>query len=112
MYAGGKAALRPLHDAIIAGALERCSDLKICPCQTIVPLYRKHVVAQIKPAARSRIDFGLALAGARRKPPQRILATGGLEKGDRITHRIPVSRPSDLDDQLWRWFDIACKLDG
>src|SRR5947199_9829248 len=50
MYAGPKAALRPIHDALIELGRSLGSDVKVCPCQTIVPLYRNHVFAEIKPA--------------------------------------------------------------
>ncbi|MDZ7363919.1 MAG: hypothetical protein ONB46_24875 [candidate division KSB1 bacterium] len=63
------------------------SDVKIYPCQTIVPFHHQHVFAQIKPSTRTRIDFGLALKDAKKKPPQRLLDTGGPGKGDRITHQ-------------------------
>lgn len=66
------AALRPLHDTLIEGALRLRDEVKICPCQTIVPLYRNHVIAQIKPATNKRIDFGLALKGAARELPSRL----------------------------------------
>lgn len=49
MYAGKKSQLRPLHDALIELALSLGDDVKISPCETIVPLHRKHVFAQIKP---------------------------------------------------------------
>ena len=41
-------------------------EAKACPCKTIVPLYREHVFAEIKPATNSGIDLGLALGPARR----------------------------------------------
>src|SRR5690349_14675206 len=50
MYAGGKAGLRPLHDRLIELGRSLGPDVKVCPCETIVPLYRHHVFAQIKPA--------------------------------------------------------------
>src|SRR6185503_18144195 len=40
MFAGGKAELRPLYDRILHLALDMADDVKACPCQTIVPLYR------------------------------------------------------------------------
>src|SRR5437868_1180299 len=42
MYAS-KEALRPIHEALIALARKLGPDVKVCPCQTIVPLYRNHV---------------------------------------------------------------------
>jgi hypothetical protein len=112
MYAGPKAALRPIHDALVDLGRTLGDDVKICPCQTIVPLYRNHVFAEIKPSTRTRIDFGLALKNAKRKPPKRLIPTGGLEKGDRITHRIPVTSLDDIDDELRRWLRVAYDLDS
>src|SRR5262249_27751768 len=61
MYAGPKAGLRPLYDALLKLGLSLGKGMKACPCKTIVPLYRNHVIAQIKPTTRTRIAFGLAL---------------------------------------------------
>src|ERR1700733_915275 len=76
MYNDAKAALRPIHDALIGLGCSMGEDVKICPCQTIVPLYRSHVFAQIKPSTRTRIDFGLALKGVKRRIPKRLIDTG------------------------------------
>src|SRR5438132_11440194 len=43
MYAGSKALLRPIHDKLISLARQLGDDVRICPCKTIVPLYRRHV---------------------------------------------------------------------
>lgn len=110
MYAGPKAGLRPLHDQLLREALVRHADLKACPCRTIVPIYRRHVIAQIKPTTRTRVDFGLALKGAQEVPPARLIATGGLEKGDRITHQFRISDLADIDAEVWQWFEIAYAL--
>jgi hypothetical protein len=112
MYAGPKAALRPIHDALIEIGVALGDDVKICPCQTIVPFYRQHVFAQIKPATRTRIDFGLALKGAKKKTPKRLLDTGGLAKGDRITHRIEISSIAEIDAEVQEWLKIAYDLDA
>src|SRR5262245_54647308 len=54
MFSGPKAALRPVYDALLKLGLGLGKDVKACPCKTIVPLYRNHVFAQIKPATRTR----------------------------------------------------------
>lgn len=69
LFAGPKAALRPVYDALLAAGRKLGSDVRVCPCRTFVPLYRHHVFAQIKPSTRTRIDFGLALKDTR--TPQR-----------------------------------------
>jgi hypothetical protein len=110
MYAGKKAALRPIHDALLRLGRGLGSDVRVCPCQTIVPLYRNHVFAQIKPTTNSRIDLGLALGN--RKTPKRLIDTGGFAKKDRITHRIPLSSADEIDAEVERWLKTAYELDG
>lgn len=112
MFAGPKAGLRPIFEALVKLGRGLGSDVRICPCQTIVPFYRKHVFAQVKPTTRTRIDFGLALAKATQKLPKRLIDTGGLEKKDRITHRIELTSPEQIDDEVKRWLKIAYDLDG
>lgn len=112
MYSGRKATLRPLHDALVERALALGADVKISPAKTIVPLYRKHVFAQLKPSTATRLDLGLALKGVGRRIPKRLIETGGLAKGDRITHRIPLSRPEEIDAEVLAWLGAAYELDG
>lgn len=111
-YAGPKAALRPIYDALVERGLALGDDVKVCPCKTIVPLYREHVIAQIKPATRTRVDFGLALKGAEGKLPKRLIDTGGLAKNDRITHRFAISSVGEIDAEVERWLRTAYELDG
>jgi hypothetical protein len=110
MYSGPKAALRPIYDRLLKLGLGLAKDVKACPCKTIVPLYRNHVFAQIKPTTQSRVDLGLAVGKAR--TPKRLIDTGGLAKKDRITHRIPISRVSEIDDEVKRWLNTAYELDA
>lgn len=110
MYAGGREVLRPLHDALEELALAVGPDIRLCPGKTIVPIYRNHVIAQIRPATRTRIDFGLALGDL--KGRGRLVETGGYAKKDRITHRIAVSSSGDIDAELRRWLLKAYERDG
>jgi hypothetical protein len=110
MFAGSKAGLRPLYDRLLETALAVGDDVKACPCMTIVPIFRNHVIAQIKPATRTRIDFGLALGDT--KATGRLIDTGGFAKKDRITHRIPVSAVNEIDAELKRWLKVAYDRDA
>jgi len=112
MYAGGKAGLRPIHDRVIQVARKLSKDVRICPCQTIVPLYRNHVFAEIKPSTRTRIDLGFALAKAKGRLPKRLIDTGGAAKKDRVTHRIPLAAVDDIDDEVRHWLKVAYDLDA
>jgi hypothetical protein len=108
-YSGKKEHLRPLYDALLKAGLKLGKDVKACPCQTIVPIYRNHVIAQIKPTTQTRIDLGFALGNM--KTPKRLISTGGFEKKDRITHRIEITSPTDIDDEVKHWLKVAYDLD-
>jgi hypothetical protein len=110
MYAGSKAALKPIYDKLLEIGLALGDDVKACPCQTIVPLYRNHVFAQLKPTTRTRLDLGLALNSA--PFTQRLIDTGGLAKRDRITHRIGIESVKQIDAEVKRWLMKAYELDG
>ena len=110
MFSGGKAKLRPLYDALLKLGLKTGKEAKACPCQTIVPLYRNHVFAQIKPTTQTRIDLGFALGDT--KPTSRLIDTGGYAKKDRITHRIPITSMEDIDDEVRHWLKVAYDRDA
>jgi hypothetical protein len=110
MFAGSKAGLRPVYDALLKLGKSLAKDVKACPGKTIVPLYRKHVFAQIKPSTRTRIDFGFALKNT--KAEGRLLETGGFAKGDRITHRIEITSLADIDEEVKHWLQVAYDLDA
>jgi hypothetical protein len=109
MFSGKKSSLQPLYDQLLQLGLSLGEDVKACPGKTIVPLYRQHVFAQIKPTTNTRIDLGLALGN--RKTPKRLIDTGGYAKKDRITHRIEIAERSDVDADVRRWLRIAYELD-
>ena len=109
MYSGKKAALRPLYDQLLKLGLSIGKDVKACPCATMVPLYRHHVFAQIKPTTQTRIDLGFALGA--RKAEGRLIDTGGYAKKDRITHRIPIESQTGIDAELEKWLRAAYDSD-
>src|SRR5258708_5108726 len=105
MYSGAKEPLRPIFDQLVALGRSLGNDVKVCPGKTIVPLYRKHVFAQIKPTTRTRIDLGLALKDT--KVPKWLIDTGGLAKKNPITHRIEITSVNDIDAEVKNWLKIA-----
>jgi len=110
MFTGPKQHLRAIYDEILTFAKTLGPDIRVSPCQTMVPIFRNHVIAQIKPATRTRIDLGLALRDTR--TPKRLIDTGGFAKKDRITHRIEISKLEDFDDEAKRWLRKAYEMDA
>jgi hypothetical protein len=113
-YSGKKAALRPLYELALAAGLQAGPEAKACPCQTVVPLFRTHVFAQLKASSQSRIDLLLALGDPRqlKAAGPRLLETGGFARKDRLTHRIELKTPSDVDETVRHWLGVAYQRDG
>ena len=113
-FAGKKAALRPLYDALLDLALDLGPGVQVCPCATIVPLYHHHVFAQIKATTQTRLDLGLALGDPAmlKNPTGRLIDTGGFQKKDRLTVRVEVKSLKDLDADLGKWMKWAYEMDG
>jgi Domain of unknown function (DUF5655)/Domain of unknown function (DUF4287) len=109
MFTGPKAALRPIYDELLRLGFGLGKDVRVSPCQTIIPFYRQHVIAQVKPSTRTRIDFGFALGDT--KATGRLIDTGGFAKKDRITHRIPIESLADIDAEVKRWLKVAYDMD-
>ena len=104
-YAGPKAGLKPIHDAIIAFAKGLGDDVEIAPKKTSVSLRRKKQFALITPATKSRVDLGLALKG---DEPH-----GRLEKGDAMcSHRVRLEAPGEFDDEVMAWMAEAYSRSG
>jgi hypothetical protein len=106
----GKESLRPIYEELLKLGLATGPDVKACPCSTIVPLYRNHVFAQIKPTTKTRVDLGFALKDT--PATGRLIDTGGFAKKDRITHRIPIASLAEIDDEVRRWLTVAYEMDA
>ena len=92
-YAGPKAALRPLHDDIVAFAKKLGADVSVDPKKTSVSLRRKKQFALITPATKTRIDLGLALKGE--------APSGRLETyNEMCSHRVRLEAKSDFDAEV------------
>jgi hypothetical protein len=111
LFAGRKAVLLPIYEEVLQFGLELGPEVKACPCATMIPLYRSHVFAQMKPGTRSRLDLGLALGKLKLLKSSRLVDTGGLAKKDRITHRIELTSVADFNDFAKDWLRRAYEAD-
>jgi Domain of unknown function (DUF5655)/Domain of unknown function (DUF4287) len=110
LFSGAKAHLRPICDELLALATSFGGDVKVSPCKTFVPLYRKHVFGQVKPTTQTRVDLGLALGDT--KTNKLLIDTGGLAKKDRITRRIELTSVGDIDAEVKKWLKAAYDRDA
>ncbi|HUR28621.1 MAG TPA: DUF5655 domain-containing protein, partial [Planctomycetota bacterium] len=100
-YAGTRAALRPIHDALIAAVAKLGADVEVAPKKTGVSLRRARQFVLIQPATSTRIDLGLKLDG--------VPLGGRLEKwpSTMCTHRVRLESLKDVDRELLAWIKLA-----
>jgi hypothetical protein len=100
-YSGARAALRPIHDALVAAAKKLGDDVEVAAKKTGVSLRRARQFALIQPASNTRVDLGLKLPG--------VPLGGRLEKwpNDMCTHRVRLEQKGDVDRQLLGWLAQA-----
>ena len=103
LFAGDKAALRPLYDAVVAAALALGPDVEIAPKKANVSLRRAKQFALLQPTTKTRLDLGLILKG--REPAGRLEASGSFNA--MFTHRVKLGVVAEVDDEVRGWLAEA-----
>lgn len=107
-YAGAKADLRPIYDALMQVTTAFGKDVEIAPKKAYVSLRRKKQFAIIQPSTRTRVDVGLNLADL--PPTERLEASGSFNA--MVSHRVRLEKTSDVNAQLKRWLKAAYQAAG
>lgn len=102
-YAGAKAALRPIYEALIAAVNRFGKDVEIAPKKAYVSLRRNKQFGLIQPSTKTRIDVGINLKGV--KANERLEASGSFNA--MVSHRIRLSARTEVDKQLIDWLRNA-----
>ena len=102
-YAGAKAALRPIYDALIAKVEGFGKDVEIAPKKAYVSLRRKKQFACLQPSTATRFDVGINLKGV--APAGRLEASGSFNA--MVSHRVRVHEVKEVDDELIGWLRQA-----
>ena len=108
-YAGPKAALRPVYEAVAGAVRELGADVEIAPRQTYVTLARGRQFGIVQASTRTRVDLGLRLDAV---PPEGRLGAAGSFGSGSITHRIGLTAPEDVDDDVRSWLRLAYDAAG
>ena len=102
-YDGAKSAMRPVYEQVLKVIQALGDDVEIAPKKTYVSLRRSKQFAIIQVSTKNRIDLGLNLKGA--EDTQRL--EGGNVFGGMCTHRIRLSEPDEVDDEVAAWLRAA-----
>ncbi|MEJ2218788.1 MAG: DUF5655 domain-containing protein [Gemmatimonadota bacterium] len=106
-YAGAKAALRPIFDALRA-AVEACgNDVVVEGRSSYVPFVRRRQFAAIAAATRTRVDMGLRFTD----PPASPRLTAANAPGQ-ATHKLALESVDDVDDEVRRLLQAAYDQNG
>lgn len=99
----GKESLFPLYERLLEIVKVFGDDVVITPKKTTVSIIRKKQFALIKPATKTRIDLGLKIKD--KAISDRLGNSGPF--GTMCTHRVKITKLSEIDDQLIAWLKEA-----
>jgi hypothetical protein len=106
-YAGPKADLKPIYDAIMQRVKDFGDGLEVAPKKAYVSLRHKKQFALVQPSTRTRVDVGINLVD--REPGDRLEASGSFNA--MVSHRVRLTSVDEVDDELEGWlreaFDAA-----
>ncbi len=105
-YAGAKAGLLPIYEAVLAAARACGSDVEVAPKKTYVSLRRSKQFAIVQASTKTRVDLGLNLKGV--EPGERL--EGGNVFGGMCTHRVQLTDPTQVDSDVKAWIKQAYEL--
>ena len=100
IYAGKNAAVRPLHDAVMAAIGRFGSDIEVSPKKSYVALRRRKQFAMVGPGTGGRLDVGINLPDA--PVGGRMEQTTGM-----APRRVRVSDRNEIDAELIGWLRTA-----
>ena len=106
LYTGAKAALRPIHDRLMA-EIEPFGDFEIAPKKSYLSLRRKKQFALIGPATREQIELGLNAKNLPSSPRLKVLAPGGM-----CQYSVRLSSAGEIDAELIGWVRAAYDAAG
>ena len=100
-YAGPKATLRPLHEAVLA-LVQTFGAFELAPKKTYVSLRRSKQFAMVGPATKDQIEIGLNAKTLPNHPRLKVQPPGGMCQA---TTR--VASLQEIDAELKAWLRTA-----
>lgn len=102
-YAGAKAALKPIYDAVTAAVEKLGADIEVSPKKTCVSYRRNKQFALIQASTATRVDLGINLKNV--PVTERLEASGSFNA--MVSHRVRLNSPKDIDAELKAWLKKA-----
>ena len=103
-----KESLRPIYDRLVKAIAGFGKDVEIAPKKSYVSLRRKKQFARIYPSPGTRGDVGVRRTGT--APKGRLEASGSFNA--MVSHRVKISKVSEVNDALIGWLRKAYDAAG
>ena len=103
IYAGNKAALRPIYEAVVKTVKTFGKDIEFAPKKGYVSLRRAKQFALVQPSTAERIDIGINLKGV---VPAGKLEASGTWNG-MVSHRVRIISADDFTTEVKVWLKQA-----
>lgn len=101
IYTGSKAALRPIHDRVMA-AVGKFGPFEIAPKKTYLSLRRKKQFAMVGPATNTQVEVGLNM-----KDVAATVRLTALPPGQMCQYKVRLSGADEVDAELLGWMRRA-----
>jgi Domain of unknown function (DUF5655)/Domain of unknown function (DUF4287) len=106
LYLGPKAALRPIHDALMA-KINAFGAFEISPKKTYVSLRRKKQFAMLGPATNTRVELGLNIKSLPANDRLVEQAAGGM-----CNYKVKLTDVGEVNADLVKWVQAAFDAAG
>lgn len=106
LYVGPKAALRPIHDALLE-QLESFGEFEVAPKQKYVSYRRKRQFAMIGPATNTRVELGLNI-----KDLPGSARLEALPAGQMCNFQVRLTDATQVDAEVVGWLQAAYDAAG
>lgn len=104
-YAGRKAGLRPIYEALHALAAGQGQDVEVVIQKTGVSFRRQKQFALVQAPSAARVQLGLNLAGTPDDP--RVVAMKGM-----CSHKMDLTAVEQVDEDVASWIQAAYSRAG
>jgi hypothetical protein len=101
IYAGPKAALRPIHDRLMA-AIEKFGPFEVAPKKGYVSLRGRKQFAMIGPATLTQVEVGLNMKDVPAAGRLKALPPGGM-----CQYKVRLADAREVDAELVAWLRRA-----
>ena len=106
IYAGNKAALRPLHEHLMA-RIAAFGTFEIAPKKAYVSLRRKKQFAMLGPATQTQLELGLNAKALPADARLKAMPPGGM-----CQYTVRLSTMAQADAKLLAWLRVAFDAAG